>query len=32
MDDEHIHEVMNLKKILVVPIEFLNRWKPDLSN
>lgn len=23
---------MNSKKILVVPFEFLDRWKPDLSN
>lgn len=32
MDDKYITDVLNSRKILVVPIEYLNRWKPDLNN
>jgi len=31
MNDQHLNDVMNSKKILVVPMNYLDRWKPDLS-
>jgi len=31
VDDNYLPDVLNNKKILVVPVKYLDRWKPDLQ-